>query len=38
MDQLYIKYTNIFYCKMFQNLPKFLFENILSGYPATTHA
>jgi hypothetical protein len=32
MDQVSIKYTNIFNCKTLQNLPKF--ENKPSGNPA----
>jgi hypothetical protein len=35
IDQMIIKYTKIFHCKTFQNLPKFdfLFENKPSGNP-----
>jgi hypothetical protein len=36
IDQMAIKYSNIFYCKTLQNLPKIgivLFENIPSGNP-----
>jgi hypothetical protein len=35
IDQMFIKYTNIFHCKTLQNLPNldFWFENIPSGNP-----
>jgi hypothetical protein len=34
IDQISIKFTNIFHCKTLQNLPFFWFENIPSGNPA----
>jgi hypothetical protein len=35
LNQMALKYTNIFHCKALQNLPKlgFLFENMPSGNP-----
>jgi hypothetical protein len=38
MDQVFIKYTDIFHCKTLQNLPKFGFLGLKTNHLATLRA